>query len=80
MPGDRLDEREQVAGNGEEGELEPAACRVGGVGGGGGEQGGRGGGEVRPEGGGFGGEEDWLGGRVAGGEDLGVVGPDGEGV
>ena len=36
--------------------------------------------QVDPEGGGFGGEEDWLGGRVAGGEDLGVVGPDGEGV
>ena len=36
--------------------------------------------QVDPEGGGFGGEEDWLGGRVAGGEDLGVLGPDGEGV
>ena len=36
LPGDRLDEGEQVAGNGEEGKLEPAACRVGEVGGGGG--------------------------------------------
>ena len=36
LPGDRLDEGEQIAGNGEEGELEPAACRVGEVGGGGG--------------------------------------------
>ena len=26
LPGDRLDEGEQVAGNGEEGELEPAGC------------------------------------------------------
>ena len=37
-------------------------------------------GEVCPEGGGFCCEEDRLGGRVAGGEDLGVLGPDGEGV
>ena len=26
LPGDRLDEGEQVAGNGEEGKLEPTAC------------------------------------------------------
>ena len=26
LPGDRLDEGEQVAGNGEEGKLEPAVC------------------------------------------------------
>ena len=36
--------------------------------------------QIYPEGGGFRCEEDWLGGRVAGGEDLGVLGPDGEGV
>ena len=42
--------------------------------------GGWGWGEVGPEGGGFCCEEDWLSGRVACGEDLGVLSPDGEGV
>ena len=36
--------------------------------------------QIYPEGGGFRCEEDRLGGRVAGGEDLGVLCPDGEGV
>ena len=36
--------------------------------------------QINPQHGGLCCEEDWLSGRGAGGEDLGVLGPDGEGV
>ena len=80
LAGHCLDQGEQVTGHREQGELETPTGQVGGVGRSSWQVGWWGGGEVCPEGGGFCCEKDWLSRRVAGGEDLGVLGPDGEGV